>query len=373
MNREIFLKYLHNKCSDQEFEELARWVKQNVQLKEGRNWSFDQWKSFDPELQEKDEKKYGALLDKIHHEINLKHREKEEREFIPLSNIAQWLCKVAAILFIPLLGVVFYLLKNNNIQADKYADLTVDSLEVISPVGSRTVLQLSDGTEVNLNYGSKMKYPRNFTGNTREITLVGEGYFDVAHHPDKPFIVKTQKLNVKALGTKFNVQAYPEDDVVSTTLVEGKVLIDKILPGEKIEQIGVMVPGQHLAYHWNTDEIVSSQGNTKKYISWKEGLMIFDNTPIADVARELSRKFNVDIEVEDNLKDLTYTVTFMDDPLNLILDLMTQTTPVTYQQFPREKLADGTFSKQKIRIGKRKWYYNLTEKTRKCANTSLQA
>ena len=355
MNKEIFVKYLNNKCSDQEFEELAKWIKQNVQHKEGRNWSFDQWKSFDPELQEKDEKKYRALLDKIHHEINLKQREKEGSKLITLSNIAKWLSRAAAILFIPLLGVVFYLLINNNIQADKYADLTVDSLEVISPTGSRTVLQLSDGTEIHLNYVSKIKYPRTFTGNTREITLVGEGYFDVAHNPDKPFIVKTEKLNVKALGTEFNVQAYPEDDVVSTTLVEGKVVIDKILPGEKIEQIGVMVPGQHVTYNLNTDEIVSSKVSTEKYTSWKEGRMIFDNTPITEVARELSRKFNVDIEVEDNIKDLTYTVTFIDDPLYLILDLMTQTTPVTYKMFPREKLADGTFSKQKIRIEKRKW------------------
>ena len=218
MNKEILIKYLNNNCSDKEFEELANWVKQNIQNKEGKNWSFEQWKSFEPEFKEKDEKKYSALLDKIHHEINLKQRENEDNKVITLSKVAKWLSRAAAILFIPLLGVVFYLLANNNFQTDKFADLTVDSLEVISPIGSRTVVQLSDGTEVNLNYGSKIKYPRNFTGNTREITLTGEGYFDVAHNPDKPFIVKTGKLNVKALGTEFNVQSYPDDNVISTTL-----------------------------------------------------------------------------------------------------------------------------------------------------------
>ncbi len=354
MNKEILLKYLNNNCSDLEFEELANWVNQNIQNKEGKSWSLDQWLMFEPELKMKDEKKYSALLDKIHHEINLKQREKEKSKVITLSNITKWLSRAAAVLFIPLLGIVFYLLSNNNIQTDKFADLTVDSLEVISPIGSRTVVQLSDGTEVYLNYGSKIKYPRNFTGNTRSITLTGEGYFNVAHNPDKPFIVKTGKLNVKALGTEFNVRAYPDLDVISTTLVEGKVVIEKNLAGEKTEQIGTMVPGQHVAYNLNSGEIASGKGSSKKYIAWKDGKMVFDNTPITEVTHELSRKYNVDIEVEHDLKYLTYTVTFVDDPLFLILDLMKETTPITYKRLPREKLPDGSFSKQKIRIQKRK-------------------
>ena len=352
MNKKLLIKYLNNNCSDKEFEEFAEWVKQNTQNKDGRNWSFDQWKSFEPELKEKE--KYGALLNKIHHEINLSKRENEDSKVITLSTIGKWFSRAAAILLIPLLGVVFYLLLvNNNFQTEKFTDLTVDSLEVIAPVGSRTVLQLSDGTEVNLNYGSKIKYPRNFTGNTREITLVGEGYFDVAHNLDKPFIVKTAKLNVKALGTEFNVQAYPGENIISTTLIDGKVVIEKTISGNQTITVGCMEPGQHVKYNTESEKIISSKGNIEKYIAWKNGKMVFDNEPITKVARELSRKFNVDIEVADEIKDLTYTVTFADDPLYLILDLMTETTPVTYKRFPREKLADGTFSKQKIRIEKK--------------------
>jgi transmembrane sensor len=75
--------------------------------------------------------------------------------------------------------------------------------------------------------------------------------------------------------------------------------------------------------------------------------------PSSEVARELSRKFNVDIIVEEDIKDLTYTVTFIDDPLDLILDLMTETTPIKYKRYSRKKLPDGTFSKQEIRIEKK--------------------
>jgi ferric-dicitrate binding protein FerR (iron transport regulator) len=353
MNKEILLKYLNNNCSDKEFEEFGNWVKQNFLNEEGKSWSFDQWKMFEPELKKKDAKKYNALLDKIHHEINLKHKGNEDNNVIIFSKVTKWLCRAAAILFIPLLGVVFYLLSNNNFQTNKFTDLTVDTLEVIAPTGSRTMVLLSEGTVVNLNYGSKIKYPRNFTGNTREITLSGEGYFDVSHNPDKPFIVKTGKLNVKVLGTEFNVLAYPDDDIIETTLVKGKVIIEKTISSNQTIQVGTMVPGQHVEYNINSDKITSSKGTVDKYIAWKDGKLVFDNEPIADIAEKLERMYNVEIEVDEDVKYLTYTVTFYNDPLWLILDLMKETTPITYKILPRKRQPDGTFSKQKIRIEKR--------------------
>jgi len=355
MNKEILIKYLNNNCTDKEFEELAGWLENETATDIGKYWSYDYWKIFEADLKKRDEKKYSALLDKIHHEINLKHGKDADAKVIDFSKIAKWLSRAAAILFIPLLGVVFYLLSNSDRQMNSFTDLSfaVDSLEIIAPIGSRTVVQLSDGTEVNLNYGSKIKYPRNFTGDTREITLSGEAYFDVAQNPDKPFIVKAGKLNVIALGTEFNVNAYPDDDVIATTLVEGKVIIEKILPDNKIGRIGTMVPDQHLTYNSKTGKISSNQVNVEDYIAWKEGKLVFDNTPILDVTEKLSRMFNVEFQVADDVKDLTYTVTFADDPLYLILDLMTETTPIIYKRIPRKKLDNGTFSKQIIKIERR--------------------
>jgi len=353
MKKEILIKYLNNSCSEKEFEELVEWVKMHPKNKEGKYWSLEQWKSFIPDEKSKDKEKYNALLDKIHHEINLKQQASEDKKIVSLSNMSKWFGRVAALLFLPLLGIIFYLLSNDTVKTEKFADLTADYLEVIAPIGSRTVVQLSDGTEVNLNYGSKIKYPQNFTGDTREISLSGEAYFDVAHNPDKPFIVKTGKLNVKALGTEFNVNAYPDDDIIATTLVEGKVIIEKVLPNNKIGQIGIMAPGQHIAYNSKTGKISSNQVNIEDYIAWKEGKLVFNNTSILGVTEKLSRMFNVDFHVTDDIKDLTYTVTFADDPLYLILDLMTETTPVKYTRLPRKKMDDGTFSKQIIKIERR--------------------
>lgn len=353
MNKEIVLKYLQNRCSEKEFEELAAWLNNKNATDKAKFWNFEIWKEFDPGEAPKDAGKYAALLHKIHHEINLRKNKAVSGKIIVLRKAAKWLGRVAAVLFIPMLGLIFYLLANNNFQSGEMADLTVDSLEVIAPVGSRTMVQLSDGSEIILNYGSRIKYPRFFYGETRGVKLTGEGYFKVAHNPEKPFVVHTGILGVKALGTEFNVQAYPGDEAVSATLVNGKVLIEK-KEKNQTTALGAMVPGQHVEYSLKTGKITSTKGSTEKYTAWKEGRMIFDNAPITEVARELSRKFNVDIELAEDVKYLTYTVTFADDPLYLILDLMVETTPVTYKRFPRVKLPDGTYSKQKIRIEKRK-------------------
>lgn len=352
MYKELLIKYLNNNCSDQEFETLVAWIQNEAEQKKGKSWAFEEWKSFEPELSDANTQKYSALLDKIHHEINLKEQKKGKT--LTIGKVTTWQSWAAAILFIPLLGILFYLSTNNNYQFNQYAKMATDSLEVIAPVGSRTVVQLTDGTEVNLNYGSRIKYPRVFMGKRREVELIGEGYFDVAHNPDKPFVVKTEKLNVTVLGTEFNVQAYKGEDIVATTLVNGKVLVEKRLNEDKLQSLGTMVPGQHIAYDLNTGKLYSTQGRIEKFIAWKDGKLVFDNEPITGVAQQLSRMFNVDVEIDDNIKELTYTVTFENDPLFVILDLMTQVTSIKYKTFPRKKLKDGTYSKQRIKIEKRK-------------------
>ena len=354
MKKELLKKYLANKCTGRDFDVLVGWVNTEAQNDEGKGWAYEHWKKLETDQNEKDEKKFQALLYKIHYEINLKKgKDSNNRRATKLLGLANWLSRAAAILFIPLLGVVFYMLTNNNFHVNKYTDMVVDSLEIVAPIGSRAVVQLADGTEVSLNYGSKMKYPRNF-GKTREITLSGEGYFDVTHNPQKPFIVKTGNLNVKALGTKFNVCAYPEDNIIEATLIEGKVAVEKAIPGNKNQSLGIMLPGQHLSYDLTSGKISSTKGNSDKYIAWKDGKLVFDNEPVTEVAKTLGRMFNVDFEVADNVKDFTYTASFFNDPLDLILELMSETTPIECNILPRAKRADGTFSKQKIRIEKQR-------------------
>lgn len=353
MNKEILIKYLNNNCSDEEFDEFVRWVNEKENAEKGHDWALSYWEKIGLGQNNEDKGKYHELLDKICIEIDKGQDTGSNNKVVNLKSVKKWLSQAAAILFIPLLGTIFYLLSSGNFHTEKNASLTVDSIEVVSPIGSRTIVELSDGTVVDLNYGSSLKYPATFTGDKREITLSGEGFFDVAHNPDNPFVVKTEKLNITALGTAFNVHAYHGDNVVATTLVKGKVLIEKVLPDNSTQKIGTMVPGQHVKYYTDSGKIISSKGKTNKYIDWKEGKLVFDNEPILEVAEVLGRMFNVDFEVDDEVKYLSYTVTFNNDPLYLILDLMTETTPVSYKILARKRLTDGSYSKQKIQIIKK--------------------
>lgn len=356
MKKELFIKYLNNKCTETELGEVLRWVNTDALNEEGRSWISEDWNSYQETGNLEDEKKYTVIFDKIQEKIDRSSEKSNLKtsKTITLSVVANWITKVAAVLLIPVLTFLFYTLSEKKNVSDQYANLTVDSLEVIAPMGSRTVVQLSDGSVVHLNYGSKIKYPQFFSGDTRKVFLTGEGFFKVAHNPEKPFIVKAGNLNIKAVGTTFNVLAYPDNDVIETTLVNGKVILEQIKLNEKTKVIGTMTPGQHVEYNAQSGDISNTEGKVEKYISWTEGKLIFEDAPILQVAERLSRMFNVDFQVKDEIKDYVYTVTLEDESLSQILDLMTIATPVLYKTFPRKKLPDGSFSKQKIILEKRK-------------------
>jgi len=351
MTIELLKKYLNNRCNEKEVEEVIQWMKKQSFSNESKLFGETDWQEYQEEDSIVAEDKLDSLLDKIHHKIHL-----ETHTQIPAKKIklVSWLSKAAAVLLIPALAFLFFTLTENRQLNDQLALTAVDSIEVIAPVGSRTVVQLSDGSTVHLNYGSRIKYPQNFIGETREVNLIGEGYFEVAHNPENPFIVKTGEINIKALGTTFNVDAYPETNKIAITLVKGKVVLEKILKNGELDNLGALVPGQYASFDTSSGKIVSSQGNIEKYIAWIDGKLVFDNEPICSIANTLSRMFNAEFEISDDIKDYTYTVTFVDEPLSQILDLMSIATRVNYKMLPRTKNPDGTFSKQKIVLTKRK-------------------
>nr|WP_319509991.1 FecR domain-containing protein [uncultured Draconibacterium sp.] len=347
MTRELLEKYLNNSCTSDEVDVVINWMKQQSFLSESEQLGQDNWQQFKNEYSNVSDEKLDILLDKIHHKINI-----EEPRTIRLKNtkLFSWVSKIAAIFFIPILAFLFYTMTENGRLSNQLTAVAVDSLEVIAPVGSRTVVELSDGSVVHLNYGSQIKYPQNFLGETRSVTLIGEGYFEVAHNPDKPFVVKTNDMNIKALGTSFNVLAYSDADRVETTLVNGKVVLEQEKSDGSIKRFGTMIPGQHVAYHKVTGTISSSKGSVDKYIAWTDGKLVFENEPIQNIAQRLSRMFNVEIKVDKKVEQYKYTVTFIDEPLFQILELLSVATPIRYKALPRERKSDGTFSKQIILI-----------------------
>ena len=352
MKKNLLIKYLNDKCSEEELRDVIEWIKNDAIEDYGKALGESLWKSmeFNDNMMEKE--KYELLLGKIHNKIVKRNSVKEEYF---LRSAFKWLSRAAAILFIPILILLIYTNTHNfNIIKD-FSNLTVDSLEIVTPVGSQTVVQLSDGSEVYLNHGSKLKYPQEFSGRTREVVLIGEGYFNVVHNPEKPFIVKTSNLTVTALGTSFNVMSYPDENVIEATLVEGKLLVEKKIGPNDKQLIGTMIPNQHISFNKNSDKIISSIGDVEKYVSWKDGKLIFKNESIVEITKRLSRWYNVDFDFKDSdASEYTYTATFVDETLFQILDLMKIATPINYKTVARKKLPDGTYTKQHIIIEKNK-------------------
>lgn len=353
MTRDLLIKFLDDRCSEEELYEVVKWIRDKPINHSQRTLIKQVWDSYVADDSLPDDKRFDSLLDKIHDKIDIREQHYHTPHTVKL--ISTWLTKAAAVLFIPVLGFLFYMLTRESSVKKYQTDMIVDSLEIVTPVGTQISVQLSDGSEVYLNHGSRLYYPHIFKGNTREVTLQGEAYFDVAHNHDKPFVVKTKHLNVKAIGTSFNVFAYPEEDFVSTTLIKGKVILEKIIEDNKAEVIGSMIPGQHVSYDICNDEISSENDDIDRYISWKDGKLVFKNESIIQITQRLSRWYNVEFEFADDAsKEYTYTATFVDETLDQILSLLQIATPITYNKIPRQQLPDGTFSKQKIVIEKSK-------------------
>ena len=173
---------------------------------------------------------------------------------------------------------------------------------LVVPRGGEYNLTLSDGTKVWLNADSELNYPVHFKGDTREVTITGEAYFEVQKQNGKPFIVKTQLGNITVLGTQFNISNYPEKGQLITTLVTGKVSCS--LPdGRKL----ILSPDQQLTIDQNgTTEI--KQVDTHYYTCWKEGMFLFENMKLEEILDQLARWYDIHVfYTSENVKNLHFS------------------------------------------------------------------
>ncbi len=175
---------------------------------------------------------------------------------------------------------------------------------LIVPRGGEYTLVLSDGTRVSVNSMSKLVFPVNFTGKTRELTLEGEACFEVAKDKSKPFIVSIKGLKVEVLGTIFNIKAYPDDNQSFTTLIEGKV---KLNSGIQSSNVSFLEPDQQAVYDPSTTGIVIQKVDVKQVVQWTTGKYSFTNQPLDEIIKTLSRWYDFDYRFEDeSLKKIRF-------------------------------------------------------------------
>lgn len=180
------------------------------------------------------------------------------------------------------------------------ADTIVQYNTIEVPVAADYCLQLSDGTMVYLNSESKLKYPAVFAGNERKVYLDGEAYFEVAKDINHPFKVEVRKMEVEVLGTHFNINAYAEKKAVQTTLVEGKVRVSNGIGNV------VLRPGEQALC---TDKgIRVEEVNVQEFVSWKDGLFIFNRMPLEEIMVQVERWYGVKATFfNEEIKSYTFT------------------------------------------------------------------
>ena len=171
---------------------------------------------------------------------------------------------------------------------------------VIVPYGKRAQITLSEGTKVWLNSGSKLVFPAVFAQNKREVFIEGEAIFDVTHMKDKPFVVSTNDFGIKVLGTVFNVSVYSDDKYSRIVLEKGKIeLIGRetsIFAQEKLE----ISPGTMAIFDRNQKTFEQEQVNPQKYLSWREGYLIFNSEKLESILKKLGRYYNIEMIISDN-------------------------------------------------------------------------
>jgi len=222
--------------------------------------------------------------------------------------------------------------------------------EVKAAYGTQTKVELADGTTVFLNSGSKLRFPQTFENqNQRTVELDGEGYFSVTKNEKLPFVVHTSRLNIKVLGTKFNVDAYADNQAVNIALVEGKVMLQDGSTQSGNDLLD-LTPNQVATFNTTNNSLSKSDvKDLNKYTAWITGRIVFFGDPIHTVIKKLEKWYNVEIVLADKkLENYVFTGTFIDESLEQVLNILSLTSPMTYVIQPSKKQSDNSMSKRKI-------------------------
>ena len=171
--------------------------------------------------------------------------------------------------------------------------------QLVVPFGKQSYVELSDGSKVWLNSGSKLIFPPVFSGRERVVELEGEGFFKVAKNTESPFFVKTDHASLKVYGTEFNFRAYHSDETYSIVLIEGSISLKTAEVNREI----FVEPSQKATIDLQKSEIeINDIENSDSYTAWKDGYLIFVNEDVSEVLKRVSRYYNIKLSCDKNAR-----------------------------------------------------------------------
>lgn len=262
--------------------------------------------------------------------------------------LSQW-AKIAAVFVLGMImASLFFYLRQDLSQNCRFAG---HPYELNIPDGQKSDIVLPDGTKIMINAGSRLRLPGDFDRNRREVWLEGEAFFEVTKNAGRPFLVHTAGMDMKVLGTSFNVRAYSGEDIIETTLVEGKVALSTLQGGKEV----VLEPNRKAILVKNRDAeipagirrefetlkageiVVSGLINPEEAVSWTKGKLIFENEYLDVIVQRLEKFYGIKIRIEDSgLKKLRYTGTLKKVSVEKTLKALQLTTSFGYTEKDNE-------------------------------------
>ena len=306
---QLIARYLNGDCSKEDEKELMNWVADNPDHKKLYLEIKDAWDvSLKTSFQESEQL------------LRFYKKQATQKRKLQLPRWVSGVAVAAVLVLGLLLGGLF--------QNDFFSlQSQVESFSV--PMGSRSQLTLADGTMVSLNSDSRLELCKDFSAQKREVSLIGEGYFEVKSDKKHPFTVKTAKFDVTVTGTKFNISSYATDQKISATLAEGKIELSTI-NHNTIE----LSPGQKISFDQQSMEPQLEQADVTSELAWVTGEFIFKEIPFPDLIKRLERWYNVKLVYENSeFNSMVYSGSFKNqETIWQVLDALKLTTPIDYKK-----------------------------------------
>lgn len=323
MNQEhyisLFEKYLDGQATKTEISTLIQWLKKEDDS--FKSWIEDVWDEssvdMDPILQEE-------IYAKINQQISIVTKEQPRTPrhalFIKSRLVMQRMLRIAAVILLLIItgtGTHYYT-KLHLLQPSD----TMVSVEK----GQKSSVVLPDGSKVWINADSKLTYGKNFNSRERSVYLDGEAYFEVYPNKNRPFIVHTKNLSVRALGTSFNVKSYQNDETESTVLVSGKVQVTSCTASV------ILHPNEKITFDKATSSLKKEEvADVNPYNGWINNTLNFDGETLGNISKVLERYYNVQIIFKsETLKQYSFTGNLGNTSLDSILQILSFSSPLLY-------------------------------------------
>jgi len=327
VDRTLVQKFFTGLCSPAEREAVRVWLLDPQNELTARSYIQDIWRDTPPLEGEAD---IGALLEQTWQRIDQRQNAPTWRRSGGVwtadgGHSRLWRVAAAVLVLAVASATLFYFSKQS-----VHPVLPGDTGRAVSSATGQIMMEvLPDGTKVWLNAQSTVRYPETFAGLAeREVWLEGEAYFDVTEDKQHPFIVHAPEVNIRVLGTAFNVKSYAGDATVETTLVRGKVALETDgAGGKKIE----LKPNQQAVFSHTSKDLALAEVETDRFTSWMNGSLVFEDSPVQDVIKALERWYGVTIHLqqESNLQ-CRLTARIDKESLTETLDLLSSTAGITY-------------------------------------------